>query len=58
MSNKTVAVSTAIIIISMVTAAVLRAKTDATLPTINPIAALAAVMVVIAGLVWFKKTSK
>lgn len=57
-SNKTIAVSTAIIVISLVALAAILAETYATLQSINPVAAIAAAAVVIIGLVWFKKASK
>jgi hypothetical protein len=58
LSNKTIAVSTVIIIISLITLAVLSAEIYATLQSINLIAATAAVAVAVIGLIWFKKTSK
>lgn len=57
-SHKTLAVSTVIIVVTLVTLAVFLAETYATLESINPIAAVAAAIVVVAGLVWFKKTNK
>jgi len=58
MSHKTIAVSTAIIVITLVTLAMLSAETYVNLQTINPVAAIAAAVVVVIGLVWFKRTIK
>jgi hypothetical protein len=57
-SNKTIAISTVIIAISLATLIALFAETYATLQNINPVAAIAAATVVLIGLVWFKKTAK
>jgi hypothetical protein len=57
-SNRTIAVSTAIIVISLVTLTALLSETYTTLQSINPIAVMAAAVVVVVGLVWFKKASK
>ncbi len=57
MSNKTIAVSTAIVI-SLVTLAVLLAESYAVLQSINPVAVLAAAAVALVGLVWYKKACK
>jgi heme/copper-type cytochrome/quinol oxidase subunit 2 len=58
LSNKTIAVSTVIIIISLVTLAALSAEIYARLQTINPVAAIVAVAVAVVGIIWFKKTTK
>jgi heme/copper-type cytochrome/quinol oxidase subunit 2 len=58
LSNKTIAVGTVIIAISLITLAALSAEVYATLQSINPVAAAAAVAVAVIGLIWFKKTSK
>jgi heme/copper-type cytochrome/quinol oxidase subunit 2 len=58
LSNKTIAVGTAIIIISLITLAALSAEIYGTLQSINPIAAAAAVTVAIIGIIWLKKTTK
>ena len=50
--------STAIIVISVVTVAMLSAETYLNLQSINLAAAIAAAVVVVIGLVWFKKTVK
>ena len=55
MSNKTIAIST-IIIVSFITLAALSAEIYATLQTINPVAAIAAVTVALIGIIWFRKT--
>jgi len=58
LNNKTVAFGTLIIIISLVALAVLSAEISATLQSVNPVAALAAVVVAVIGLIWFKRTSR
>jgi len=58
LSSKIIALGTVIIVISLVTLAALSAEIYATLQSINPIAALAAVIVAVAGLIWFRKTRK
>jgi len=58
LDNKTVAFGTLIIIISLVALAVLSAEISATLQSVNPVAALAAVVVAVIGLIWFKRTSR
>jgi len=55
LSNKTIAIST-IIIVSFITLAALSAEIYATLQTINPVAAIAAVTVALIGIIWFRKT--
>jgi len=57
-SRKAIAVSTVIIVISLLTLVMLSTETYMNLQTINPAAAIAAVVVVVIGLVWFKKTVK
>ena len=57
MSNKTIAISTAIVI-SMVTIGTLLAESYTTLQSINPVAVLAATTVAVIGLAWFKKVNK
>jgi len=57
-SHKTIAVTTAIIIISFATLAMLSAESYFDLQTIDPAAVLAALVVVVLGLVWFRKTLK
>lgn len=58
-SHKTIAaVSTAIIIITMLTIAALYAETYTALQTVSPVAVIAAAAVVVIGVVWFKKSSK
>jgi len=56
-SNKTIAISTAIVI-SMVTIGTLLAESYTTLQSINPVAVLAATTVAVIGLAWFKKVNK
>ena len=58
LSNKAIVASTVIIIISLVTLAARFGEIDATLQTVNPIAAIAAAVVVVIGIIWFKKTTK
>ena len=58
LDNKTVAFGTLILIISLVALTVLSAEICATLQSVNPVAALAAVVVVVIGLIWFKRTSR
>jgi len=55
---KILALGTVIVIVSVVTVAAFSAETYAALRSFNPLATLAAVAVGLAGLVWFKKTSK
>ncbi len=57
-SRKAIAVSTVIIVISLLTLVMLSTETYMNLQTINPAAAIAAAVVVVIGLVWFKKTVK
>ncbi len=57
MSHKIIAVSTAIIAV-FVTLAILFAEIYAILQNINPVAAIAAAVVVVIGLLWFKRTVK
>jgi hypothetical protein len=56
-SNKALAVNTAIIILLITLAAILT-ETYTSVQVVNPVAALAAVTVALVGVVWFKKTSK
>ncbi len=56
-SNKALAVNTAIIILLIALAAILT-ETYTAVQVVNPVAALAAVTVALIGVVWFKKTSK
>ncbi|MGA2385848.1 MAG: hypothetical protein ABSG33_04885 [Candidatus Bathyarchaeia archaeon] len=56
-SNKTIAVGT-VIAVSLITVAALLAETYITAPGINPVAAAAALTVIVIGIAWFKKTSK
>ena len=58
LSVKIFAVGTLIVVASAVAMAALSAETYTALRSFNPLAALAAVAAGIAGLVWFKKTSK
>jgi len=57
-SRKAIAISTVIIVISLLTLVMLSTETYMNLQTINPAAAIAAAVVVVIGLVWFKKTVK
>ena len=57
MSNKTI-ISAVIIIFSLIAFVVLFAEAYATLQSVNPIAAVAAAVVAVIGIIWFKKTSK
>lgn len=57
MSHKTIAVGTIIVAVSAVTLTVFLSETYMAFESINPIAALTASIVVIAGLVWLKKTN-
>ena len=58
-SHKTVAaVSTGVVLVLLFVLAGLSAEAYTALQSINPIALVAAVCVVIAGLAWFRKASK
>ena len=58
-SHKTVAaVSTGVVLVLLFVLAGLSAEAYTALQSINPIALVAAVAVVIAGLAWFRKASK
>jgi uncharacterized membrane protein YozB (DUF420 family) len=58
LSHKIIAVSTAVIVISLVTLAALSAETYTILQRINPIAAMAALVVIVAGAAWFRRAGK
>ena len=59
MSYKTIAaLSTAIIVFSLLTLTALSAEAYAALQRINPIAVIAALAVVIVGVAWFRKATK
>ena len=57
MSNKNLAISTAIVLFLIVSAGFL-AKVCLALESINPTAAIAAITVVFIGVIWLKKTGK
>ena len=58
-SHKTIAaLSTAIIVVSLLTLTALSAETYAALQRINPVAAIAALVVVVVGIAWFRKATK
>jgi hypothetical protein len=57
LSNKTVALGTAVILVSIITLVAIVTETYVTLQGINPVATIAAVTVAIIGIAWFKKTS-
>ena len=56
MSHRNLALGTVIIVITLVAFTLLAAETYAALQTINPLAVFAAVVVVVIGLAWFKKS--
>ena len=59
MSHKTIAaLSTAIIVVTVLTFTALSAEAYTALQSINPAAVLAAATVVIVGLAWFRKATK
>ena len=57
LSNKNVAIS-AVILVSIITFVALLGETYVALQGINPAAALAAVAVVLVGILWFRKAAK
>jgi hypothetical protein len=57
MSQKHLAVGTAVILVSIVTLMAFLFSAYPELQAINPIAALTAIIVAIIGIAWFKKTS-
>jgi hypothetical protein len=56
LSNRTLAIGTAIVLVSLVTCLALVAESYAIVQSINPIAAIAAITVALIGIAWFKKT--
>jgi hypothetical protein len=56
LSNKTFAIGTAIVLVSLITCLALFAESYAIVQSINPIAAIAAITVALIGLAWFKRT--
>jgi hypothetical protein len=57
LSNKNFAVGTLIVLVSFIAVALV-AEIYLTLQAVNPIAALAAVTVVLIGIAWLKKTTR
>ena len=58
-SHKTVAaVSTGVVLVVLFVLAALSAEAYSVLQSINPIALIAAVVVVVGGLAWFRKASR
>ena len=57
MSNKNIAIGTAAVLI-LIIAITIASKTNTTIQSINPLAAITAITVAIIGLAWFKKTAK
>jgi L-arabinose isomerase len=55
--NRNIAVGTAILL-SLITLAAFFALVFSTLQAINPAAAMAAIVVALVGILWFKKTAK
>jgi len=55
-SSKNIAIS-AVIVVSIITFTAILGETYMTLQAINPIAIIAAIMVAIIGIAWFKKAS-
>jgi len=57
MSKRTIAVGAILILFSVITSLAFFTVAYSAIQSINPVAAVAAITVVVVGIVWFKKTS-